>query len=55
MRRSDARRLRVSDERRDPPDVEKLAKVLISLAREQEPDQSVAITQSGHKSTPSVS
>jgi hypothetical protein len=55
VRRSDSRRLRVTDERRDPPDVEKLAKVLISLAREQELNQPEAATQSGHKPTPSAS
>lgn len=55
VRRSDSRRLHVNDERRDPPDVEKLAKVLIALAREQEPNQPEAATQGGHKPTPSVS
>jgi hypothetical protein len=45
----------VSNERRDPPDVEKLVKVLIGLAREQEPNQPEAATQSGHKLAPSVS
>ena len=55
VRCTDSRRLRVSDERRDPPDVEKLAKVLISLAREQEPNQPEAATQSGHEPKPSVS
>ncbi|MEC3975852.1 hypothetical protein [Amycolatopsis sp. H20-H5] len=50
VRRSDSRRLCVSDERRDPPDVEKLAKVLIGLAREQEPNQ----TGSHHAGWPQV-
>jgi hypothetical protein len=49
VRRSDSRRLNVSDERRDPPDVEKLAKVLISLAQEQELNQPDAATQSGEQ------
>jgi hypothetical protein len=55
MRRADSRRLRVSDERRDPPDVEKLAKVLIGLAREQAANQPETATQSGNKATPSGS
>ncbi|PZS37535.1 MAG: hypothetical protein DLM62_18725 [Pseudonocardiales bacterium] len=46
VRCTDSRRLRVSDERRDPLDVEKLAKVLIGLAREQELNQPAAATQS---------
>ncbi|MDB5076954.1 MAG: hypothetical protein JWO42_3133 [Chloroflexi bacterium] len=44
----------VSDERRDLPNVEKLARVLIGLARVQELNQPAA-TQSGHKPTPAVS
>jgi len=55
VRCSDSRRLRVSEERRDPPDVEKLAKVLIDLAREQERNRPAVATQSGHKPTPSMS
>jgi hypothetical protein len=55
VRRSDSRRLRVSEERRDPPDVEKLAKVLIDLAREQELNRPAVATQSGHEPTPEVS
>jgi hypothetical protein len=55
VRRSDSLRLRVSDERRDPLDVEKLAKVLIDLARAPEPNQPEAATQSDDKPTPSVS
>lgn len=54
VRRSDSRQLRVSDERRDPPDVEKLANVLIGLAREQEPNQPEAATESCHKPTSEV-
>ena len=46
VRRSDSRQLRISDERRDPPDVEKLANVLIGLAREQEPNQPEAAAES---------
>jgi hypothetical protein len=42
----------VSDDRRDPLDVDKLAKVLIGLAREQELKRTVVATQSGHESTP---
>ena len=54
VRRSDSRRLRVSDECRDPPDVEKLAKVLIDLAREQAITQTESVTESADEPTPEV-
>lgn len=38
VRRRDSTQLRVRDERRDPPDAKKIAKVLIELAREQRDD-----------------
>ena len=44
----------ISDERRDPPDIEKLAKLLIGLARQQDLNQPTTATQSDHRSTPTV-